>query len=133
MGFLKRAVTRQFLKFCLIGLESTILNYLVFLFFYYFLSSHYLLSAGIGFISGTIFGFFFNKVYSFGSRKWINRELPLYFLVYLFSLSLNLLLLKMIVTITPLGSLVSNVLLLPLMTLLNFIGSKIIAFQNKEW
>ncbi|MEK6800869.1 MAG: GtrA family protein, partial [Nanoarchaeota archaeon] len=62
---LRREITRQAMVFVLIGLTSTVLNYLIFLIFFAIFSINYLLSAGIGFMAGVVFGFGFNKTLTF--------------------------------------------------------------------
>lgn len=129
----KRKVSGQFIKFCLIGLECTILNYLVFIIFLYFFSIYYLISAGCGFFSGVLLGFIFNKKYTFNSNKKISIALPKYFLIYLLSLAIHILLLKFLVEYLSIKTLISNALLLPITTTINFLGTKIFAFENREW
>ena len=52
---------QEFLKFILIGILSTIINYGSFYALLEFLSVYYLLSSGIGFFLGVIAGYFLNK------------------------------------------------------------------------
>lgn len=129
----KRPLTKQFLSFILVGATSTVLNYLVFLVFLLFLSFHYLASASIGFISGVIIGFIFNKNYTFSSKRKVSKSLPVYFLIYLFSLGVNLVLLEVLTTNTSLGAIISNLLLAPLIILINFLGAKLVAFGDTKW
>ncbi len=129
----KKKVSKQFIKFCIIGLESTVLNYLVFLILLYFLFVDYLISAGIGFLSGVFLGFIFNKLYTFNSNKKSVITLPKYFFVYLFSLGFALLSLKFLVEFVGIKPLISNALLIPVTTFINFFGTKILVFKNKEW
>ena len=129
----RREVTGQFIRFCFIGLESTVLNYLVFLILLNFFFVFYLISAAAGFLAGMFFGFTFNKIYTFRSRRKSVISLPVYFLVYLFTLGFNLIALKLLVGFAGLQPLISNAVLIPISTLMNFFGTKIIALQNKKW
>ena len=129
----EREVTRQFIKFCLVGLECTILNYLIFVVLFKIFFLNYLLSAAIGFIVGVLFGFIFNRVYTFRSDKSSKITLPKYFFVYLISLVTNLLFLRLLVVNGGISPLISNALMLPITTLINFLGTKVLAFQNKKW
>ena len=129
----KREVGKQFIKFCLIGLESTVLNYLIFLILLHFLFVNYLIASAIGFISGTIFGFFFNKLWTFESKRKSKVEIGPYFLVYLFSLGVGLLALKFIVSFMDIKPIIANVPVLVLTTIINFFGTKILVFKNKKW
>ncbi len=130
---LRREITRQAMVFVLIGLTSTVLNYLIFLIFFAIFSINYLLSAGIGFMAGVVFGFGFNKTLTFSSNEKINKSLPKYFLVYLISLIFNITLLKIFVDLLNLNPIFANFILLPILTIINFFGTKIIAFKNSKW
>jgi putative flippase GtrA len=132
-GILKRDVTKQFLKFCLVGLESTVLNYLFFLILLYFFAVNYTLSFAVGFIAGTLFGFVFNKLWSFQSERDSSKEIGLYILVYVFSLFLGILFLRFFVDSMHISPVVANLPVLILTTLINFFGTKILAFKNKKW
>jgi len=133
MNILKRDVSKQFLRFCIIGLESTILYYLVFILLYNFLFFYYLISAFISFLSGILFGFVFNKLFTFNSKEKDRITFPIYFLVYLFSMIFTLISLKILVDLFNINPLISFALLIPITTLINFFGTKIFAFKNKKW
>jgi putative flippase GtrA len=130
---LKREVSRQFYRFALVGAECAVLNYLVFLILLYHLSVNYLISAGAGAISGIAFGFAFNKVYSFKSKREAKIEVIPYFLVYLTSFAFMLLALRILVDNLGLTPIIANALILPVTTLINFFGQKIFVFKNKRW
>lgn len=132
-SILRRDVSKQFLKFCLIGLESTILNYLVFLVLFVFLGVHYLIAGGLGFISGTIPGYVFNKIYSFESDRRNIIAFPIYLGVYAFSLVFTIVSLKLLVDFVGINPLISNLITIAITTIINFFGIKILAFQNKKW
>jgi len=132
-GILKRDITKQFLKFCLVGLESTILNYLFFIIFLYFILLSYTLSFAIGFITGTLFGFVFNKLWSFESERNPSKEIVVYFVVYLISLFLGMLCLRILVNQLDMKPIIANIPVLAITTLINFFGTKILAFNNTKW
>jgi putative flippase GtrA len=129
----KRIVSRQFIKFCLIGLETTIFTYLIFIILLYFLSVNYLISSGIGFLAGILLGFIFNKLYTFESERKNIQTFPKYLLIYSFSLAVNLLGLKMFVEHFMIPSIIANIFMLPITTIINFFGTKILAFKDRRW
>ena len=133
MRVLKRAVSRQFIRFCLIGLECTVLYYLVFTILYYYLLFHYLFAAIISFLSGIALGFIFNKLYTFNSKEKTKIAFPIYFLIYSFSMVLSIISLKYLVEYANIHPLISFALLIPITTLINFFGTKIFVFKNKRW
>lgn len=132
-SLLKREISKQFYKFVLIGLESTILNYLIFIVLLYFFSVNYLISAGSGFVSGVFLGYVFNKIYTFGSKRKHTIAFPIYLLVYSFSLTFTLLSLTILVEFLGLIPIISNLMVLPITASINFFGVKILAFKNLKW
>jgi putative flippase GtrA len=132
-SLLKMEINRQFFKFCIIGLESTVLTYLIFIILFYYLSVNYLLSAGTGFVAGVFLGFAFNKIYTFRSRRKSAVAAPQYFIVYLISLMFNMLSLRFLVENLSIYPLLSNILILPFVVLINFFGTKLFVFKNREW
>lgn len=126
-------VSEQFLKFCLVGSESTVLNYLVFLVFLSFFGVNYLLAAALGFISGVFFGFIFNRGFTFRSHVSKSSSLPKYLLIYFLTLIINVSLLKFFVESSLFTPVIANLILMPPIIVLNFLGTKIIAFEDKRW
>lgn len=130
---LKRDVSRQFIRFCLVGAESTILYYLIFILALYFLSINYTISFAAGFVAGTFFGFIFNKVWTFESERNPSREIGQYFLIYLISFGIGFFSIKFLVDNLGLLPIIANLPTLAITTLINFFGTKIFAFRNKKW
>lgn len=130
---IKKEITRQVSTFLLIGGISTVINYSLFFVFFVFFTLNYLLSAALGYISGMIFGFFYNRKYTFYSRVKIRRPLSVYVVVYFSSLFLGLFLLNFFVSNFNTNVLLTNFFLLILTTLTNFFGIKILVFKNKAW
>lgn len=130
---LRRYVTKQFLRFCLVGVESTILTYLTFILLNNFLEVNYLVSSAAGFIAGVFLGFIFNKDFTFQSNKASLITFPQYLGIYLSSLSFNLISINILVEYFRLLPIISMILVNPLVLLINFFGTKIIVFKNKKW
>ena len=133
INFLRREISKQFLKFCLIGLEKTILTYIIFLILFYFFRVNYMIAAAIGFIIGVLFGFIFDKTYTFNSKRKSATTLPKYFLVYLFTLGFNLVFLRILVETRGINPIISNLISQPFIVLVNFLGTKIFVFKNRTW
>lgn len=130
--FWGREITRQALTFIVVGLASTSLNYLIFISLISYSELHYLLCASLGFIGGLAFGYAFNKIETFRSSKPMQSTLPRYFLVYLFNLGYNLFFLELLVR-EGISAIYANIILMPLVVILNFFGTKLIAFENRRW
>ena len=132
ISFIKREISRQFIRFCFVGAESLILVYLVFIVLSYFINLSYIFSYILSFVSGTLFSFFFNKLFSFKSKRAFLCEIWTYFLVYLISLILGGLLLKYLVNQLYFEPLFATIPVFILTISINFLGSKFLVFNNKE-
>lgn len=133
MIFIKRPVFHQFLKFCLVGLESAVAYYFVFLLLNYILKINYLIASAVGFISGTLVGYKFNKIFSFDSKLRNTITLPIYLAVYSFSLIFTIFSMKYLVEILKITPIISILIVIFFTTIINFFGVKMLAFKNKKW
>ena len=133
LRILNRPITKQFMRFCLVGIESTVLTYLTFLIMYNFLGFNYLIASGTGFIAGVFLGFIFNKEYTFRSHKNVAITFPQYLLIYLISLSFSLISIKFLVERLNFLPIISMLLINPIVLLINFFGTKIAVFKNRKW
>ena len=129
----KRDISRQFIKFCLIGLEKTILTYLIFLILFYFFSVNYLIAGPIGFVAGILFGFVFDKIYTFESKKKPYKEIVKYFILYGFSFGFYFFSLRFLVETFIINPIIANLILQPILLVVNFLASKLLVFENKKW
>jgi len=123
----------HFIKFCLVGGIATILNYAVFFVLYRYFDVFYIASSGIGYIVGVVFGFYFNKVFTFesGSDDYY-QEGGVYLALYLASLFIGLALLRTLVSVgVPVLS--ANVLVIGFTTVTNYLGSKYLVFNSNDW
>jgi len=125
-------VGKQFIRFVIIGFVSSIFYYLVYATLYIFFQFHYLISATIGYILGVGLGFILNFQYSFSTQRKIHRTMINYFSVYFVSLIINLILLRIMVENLFMDPLISDLILLPIIGLMNFFGIKFIAFGDRS-
>lgn len=133
MNILRRSITKQATHFVFIGIISTAINYTLFSFLFFFSLFSYVVSSGIGYVSGMIFGFVYNRKLTFYSKEKVQRSFFVYLFVYLFSLALSLFLLDFFVENYNTNIPLTNLSLLVLAAVTNFLGVKIFAFKNKEW
>tara|TARA_Y100000589_G_scaffold313206_1_gene334287 strand:- start:762 stop:1136 length:375 start_codon:yes stop_codon:yes gene_type:complete len=71
-------ISKQFLRFTFIGFQSTLINYLFYIFIFK-LSSNLLLASLIGYISGIFNSFIFGKKWVFRSLETINSTVIIKF------------------------------------------------------
>ncbi len=72
-------------NFIIIGIISTIINYSIY-FLFLEINVFYLYSGIIGFLSGSIFSFYFNRNITFKSKINPLKGLVIYFIIQIFSL-----------------------------------------------
>ena len=127
---MKATLTNEFWRFLVVGIASTIVNYGLFHVTLAYFDFHYLASSAIGYLSGVLFGFYFNKSWSFTIRHELRFALPKYLVVYLFSLVVSVGLLKIMVDYFLFGKYASNLVAITVTTVLNFVGIKFYAFNK---
>ena len=79
--------SRNFARFCLVGLLNTAINYGVYLLLLLGLGVSYLIAGPIGFLSGAITGFFLNRGWTFRSTISTGLGMTRYLAVQLVSLA----------------------------------------------
>ena len=122
---------KQFLRFITVGLLSTAVSYSAFYIALRYFSINYLIAACIGFVVGVFVGFSFNKNWTFGSTEDRSKKMIVrYFSVYIASLLISLVFLR--ITVEWLGILpeLANFLAIGITTCTNFIGTKFFVFKK---
>ena len=121
----------QFKWFVISGGLATLLNYVVFFMLYKYENLNSVYAAGIGYVSGMFLSFFITKYLAFSSQLFSKWELLSYVLFYLMSLLLNMFFVHLasryITVFTPE---ISYVFILGVMTIINFLGCKILIFKQ---
>ena len=77
----------HFVRFCLVGVVNTAINYGVYLLLMVGLGVPYLIAGPIGFLSGGITGFFFNRDWTFRSTISTGHGMSRYLAAQLISLA----------------------------------------------
>lgn len=124
---------RQFGKFLIIGGISTLINYGIFAGLHTWMHVEYLVAAIFGYITGLLFGFLYNRRWTFRStmqKKY--HEFASYFGVYIISLGLSMLFLRFLVEYALIAPLLANIFAIGLSTITNFIGCKVIVFRPSK-
>ncbi len=124
-----KKLSKQFIKFCLVGLLSTIVGILTFVIFLDFLGAHYLISSIMSFVFGIAVSYPLNKSWTFSSSKKDKKKILQYFLVYIFSLAINLIFLKISVENFAIDAKIAYILSIGITTCTNFIGTRFFVFK----
>lgn len=128
--FQKFAVLKQVALFLLIGVISTVGNYSVYLFAFRVLHIHYLASSFIGYVSGVLISFPFNRRYTFSSKNSTPSLLLKYFCVYACTLALGLVVLHCTVKFVHISPEYAQIISLIVTTITNFLACKYAVFTK---
>ena len=122
-------VLRQIKFFCIVGLFNTIINYSV---FYMSLGLYidYKIAGILGFLTGSLSGFFLNRKFTFDSSVSGKVGIPLYFMVQIISLFGHMVTQWYAVEFFYLDQMYSQFSGIVTSTILNFILLKIIVFKS---
>jgi len=121
----------QFLKFSVVGLSGTILNFLVFYCLTEFLKIYYILSAVFSFVFAMTNNFILNKTWTFkhGGMMW-GQEFIKFSLVSVIALSFNLFFLYFLTEAIGVYYLISQALAIIPSLAVNFLGNKLWTFKD---
>ena len=130
------------IKFLIVGLWNTVFGYAVFvgldfLFTMFFLKRYaaYMLAAVLANILAILNAYIFHKFVTFRSPIWglaIIPEFLRFFSMYLFSFCLGLVLLPVFVELFHLDPKISAALLIPITTIISYIGHSRFSFNSSE-
>jgi putative flippase GtrA len=119
----------QFVKFAIVGVLNSGIQYLVFLFLYSFTGTQYLLASVIGYVAGMTNSYVLNRRWTFKSRNQkLFTELSRFVAVNLVSLGVNLGLLYLLVSTGVMAPQWAQVLAIAGSTLVNFVLNKVWTF-----
>lgn len=119
----------QFLKFAVVGVLNSAIQYLVFLFLYSFTGTQYLLASIIGYVAGMTNSYILNRKWTFESRNQkLLTELSRFVAVNFVSLGVNLGLLYLLVSTGVMIPQWAQVVAITGSTLVNFVLNKVWTF-----
>ncbi|MDR2008402.1 MAG: GtrA family protein [Alphaproteobacteria bacterium] len=121
---------KQFIKFCVVGVIATAVNYAAF-FILYQLGINYLIASGAGFIFGVAVGYPLNMKWSFADLSSTkSSSISIYVSVYIFSLFLSIALLYSLVNFLHIIPTIANIICIFITTITNFVGVKYLSFYD---
>lgn len=89
-NLLQRRGVRQFVKFGIVGVSSTVIDWGVFYFLNSFLGIYYLLAKVLSFLVAVVNSFFWNRRWTFRSRSQQRaKEFSKFLFIYSLSLAIN--------------------------------------------
>ena len=124
------SIKTQFLRFIATGLISTIASCIVFVISLRVFDIHYLISNIIAFISGLLIGYPCNKKWTFSNSNQDETHFLRYFAVYVFSVTISLIFLRITIEMFELMPEIAFILSIAITTCTNFIGIKFLVFKS---
>lgn len=121
-----RMLIKHFIKYSFVGFANlffTLVLYIIFLNVFDFM---YEIAFTLSWLAGVLFTYLINFIWVFKPEEKITfkKRLPKYFLVYLASYLLNILMLALFVENFLVDPLVSQIFILPFVVIINFTGIK---------
>ena len=118
---------KELIRFIVVGIFSTLINFLV---YYFFISINLIveLSAIIGYVTGIFISFIFGKIWVFSNHdSKVKIQLIKFFILYIFSLTIYTIIISHYNQ--QLGKIFSWFIAISISTIINFIGSKYVVFK----
>jgi putative flippase GtrA len=124
------STVKQFTRFIVTGIISTIISYSVFLICLRSFHLHYIICNIIAFMFGISFGYNCNKRWTFGGWHHKQHHFAEYLAVYLTSLMISIAFLK--ITVDGFGIIpeIAFILSIGITTCTNFLGTKFLVFKK---
>jgi len=124
----KRPAFNQFAKFVIIGVFNTALNYGTFFILLSYTS--YLISLVFAHLIGVINSFIWNKYWTFGSKELRLDEFVKFNMLYIVYFIVNAVMLIFMVNILHITPQMGQLIALPILTIISFVGQKYWSFKK---
>ncbi len=123
---------RRFLKFFLVSVVATSLNFTVFYTLHKLFFVDYRIASGIGFFCGVVLGYFLNSRWTFKNNDEANpkKKFLKYYCVYLFSLGVNVLFMDILVEYLGIYPSLSNIITIGITFITNYVGTRFWVFKK---
>ncbi len=125
-----KKLSKQFAKFCLVGLFATFISCVIFYVLLETFNVNYLISSSVSFLSGIVAGYPLNKSWTFSSSNRDHKKIIKYLSVYLVSLVISLIFLRIVVGYYGLDAKIAYVLSIGITTCTNFLGTRFFVFEK---
>lgn len=123
----------QFSKYLVVGGSNFFLNLFIYVGLIWVFDAHYLVALTAAWLAGIVFTYAVNFLWVFKPEESLvfRRRFPRYFIIYLSTYLLNMVVLDYFVKRVALDPLYIQLMIMPFVVVLNFVGSKFISF-NKD-
>ena len=127
---------KEQILYIIFGVFTTVLNFLVYIIFTRVFEANFLISNAVAWLLAVIFAFITNKIYVFNSTdyniKFIMKEFLEFTISRIFTGLLDIGLLYLFVSIIYMNDLISKIIIGIIITILNYVISKMYVFRGGE-
>lgn len=127
---------KEQILYIIFGVLTTVLNFLVYIIFTRVFEANFLISNAVAWFLAVIFAFITNKIYVFNSTdyniKFIIKEFSEFTISRIFTGLLDIGLLYLFVSIIHMNDLISKIIIGIIITILNYVISKMYVFRGGE-
>lgn len=129
-NFIKNNIL-HFIKYSFVGIGNLFFTLILYIVFLEIFNFEYKIAFTLSWFAGVFFTYFINFMWVFKPEEKITfrKRLPKYFLVFLSSYLINLLLLNILVEYFLFTPLLAQLFIIPLVVLINFSGTKFWALK----
>lgn len=125
---------KRLIRFSIVGLINTIVDFTIFIFLNKFFGLYFIFSQILGYAGGVINSFILNKIWTF-KDKGINEKTPKQFakfmIINLVSLSSTLIGMNIFVNYLNISVVVSKIMVTFISQIINYMGYKLCVFNSK--
>ena len=120
----------EFCKFVIVGIVNTIINYGIFILLLRKVDIIYFIAGAIGFLSGSVSGFFLNRFWTFKCNVPIGTGYSKYFIIQLLCLGAHVITQISVTEILGVPELISQLVGITVTTFMNYFLSRKIVFNK---
>ncbi|MNO35597.1 GtrA-like protein [compost metagenome] len=123
-------MTKQPIKFLIVGILNTIVGYSVYALYIFFIDKNYVHALLISHIIGVVHSYIWNRRWTFRQSHSSFGSIAKFVTIYIFTFLINLLLLSFFVDKMEVNTLVAQGIALFLTTLISYLGHKYWSFRS---
>lgn len=122
---------RQFIKFCIVGTASSVINVTIYIFLTRFFGIYYVAADVCAYLIALINSYYLNRNFTFrSSHKKVGVQFLKYITVYTIGMVSSAWLLYVFVNDFGIYDLYAKILVIGIITMWNFVGSKFLIFDR---
>jgi putative flippase GtrA len=123
---------QQFARYCAVGMLNTLITLATIFVLMKIFGVNYVVANAVGYVLGFTNSFIMNKIWTFGSSGKVQREAPIFVLVFAVSYGAQLVFLLILKEGLAVSAELSQIVAMGFYTIVNFLGNKYITFKARS-